>query len=835
MGVPIVITEEQERRLRAALELLQGIQLGDSVNTPDFHIEDFTDTYVALPPCGETIPAMVGLTPGVNTCCIFKLVKETSASDYKLEAVRSSNGSYARYPIYNIYDRAVTDTIYVKVHKDKYGRYMCERPPSTADTTTPDPGQQAGCTGTCLYRWDTVNEAWDRISSNCAEREGGVVEPPTCLCPTTTTTTTLAPGVTTTSTSTTTTTSTSEAPCDCPWPPRCGTELNEEYTVFCVKDLGEEPDCYPCAEDCIWAWNSTLKTWERFDDTQCTGANCLCEEPDFCGDGVCFYTRTTCVQAGSVQPQPHCGASTTTTSTTSSTTTTPEGCGADRKCTWYNNPFGGIVKLSDTCDVSCPCSTPEEVTECETVDTPCVMQPPTTTCGPSCGGSCVWFWHDVAARWYQSWITGCSSDCLAEGLACACQPPTHTGACGEITSTDCGIVYPTTLEPTTTTGPTNPPTTTTPDPESCTGRTCKYRWSDFTSSWDLVSTQCRDDLGCPCSGPPDFDGGASGECATQPCRPTTTSTTTSTSTTVACICYDPTTTLGPGATSACFMQCIGGEWTFVNPTIEGAGCSGGCPASCFCTDGDVVEGYVCSAEDEGAVLLGDCQTTTTSSTTTSTSSTCASGCGASCGMECVDNVWTIYGDCDCLPNCTCESQPFGAYKKEGDPCAGTALAEGLCRQTGACCDEANGCTIQTANICSDLGGTYQGNGTDCDPNPCGATTTTTTTTAGPVGACCKVDDCTVLPEADCDAPYVWQGEGTDCDPNPCAVTTTTAEPTTTTTTAGPGGCGTCPYMWDEMSLVWVENGSGSCTEGCNCVTPPGSGSFDGQTVDYPCA
>ncbi len=41
-----------------------------------------------------------------------------------------------------------------------------------------------------------------------------------------------------------------------------------------------------------------------------------------------------------------------------------------------------------------------------------------------------------------------------------------------------------------------------------------------------------------------------------------------------------------------------------------------------------------------------------------------------------------------------------------------------CCNTGACCVDTD-CSIQTESDCTDMGGTYQGDDTTCDPNPCG--------------------------------------------------------------------------------------------------------------------
>ena len=70
-------------------------------------------------------------------------------------------------------------------------------------------------------------------------------------------------------------------------------------------------------------------------------------------------------------------------------------------------------------------------------------------------------------------------------------------------------------------------------------------------------------------------------------------------------------------------------------------------------------------------------------------------------------------------------------------------------QTGACCvNPPNGlpqCLIRTQAECAQINGVYQGNGTDCDPNPCTA----------PTGACCIGSggflSCQILTSAQCAA------------------------------------------------------------------------------------
>ncbi len=82
--------------------------------------------------------------------------------------------------------------------------------------------------------------------------------------------------------------------------------------------------------------------------------------------------------------------------------------------------------------------------------------------------------------------------------------------------------------------------------------------------------------------------------------------------------------------------------------------------------------------------------------------------------------------------------------------------------TGACCNEATGvCTITTQSDCA-----YSWLGPDV---PCDATTCPA---PAPMGACCLVDQgvCVVMTEADCVGQSgEYQGDDTDCDPNPCVI------------------------------------------------------------------
>jgi mono/diheme cytochrome c family protein len=69
--------------------------------------------------------------------------------------------------------------------------------------------------------------------------------------------------------------------------------------------------------------------------------------------------------------------------------------------------------------------------------------------------------------------------------------------------------------------------------------------------------------------------------------------------------------------------------------------------------------------------------------------------------------------------------------------------------------------VTTQTACEAAGGTYQGDGTSCTPDPCAVAAT---------GACCATDDtCSVTTQADCEAAGgTYQGDDTSCTPDPCA-------------------------------------------------------------------
>lgn len=82
----------------------------------------------------------------------------------------------------------------------------------------------------------------------------------------------------------------------------------------------------------------------------------------------------------------------------------------------------------------------------------------------------------------------------------------------------------------------------------------------------------------------------------------------------------------------------------------------------------------------------------------------------------------------------------------------------------ACCFNDGSCQFLLADDCTAQGGTPQGVDTTCETVNC----------ALPTGACCdEVGNCTITTAADCTGTYL--GDGTVCDPNPCP---TAVQPTT---------------------------------------------------------
>jgi hypothetical protein len=134
---------------------------------------------------------------------------------------------------------------------------------------------------------------------------------------------------------------------------------------------------------------------------------------------------------------------------------------------------------------------------------------------------------------------------------------------------------------------------------------------------------------------------------------------------------------------------------------------------------------------------------------------------------------------------------------------------------GACCMADGSCSAQTADDCAAVGGTYQGDGISCNPNPC----------PQPSCACCfEVGTCQELTESECvDAGGAYQGYGTTCDPNLCP------QPT--------GACcfedGSCQELTESdcMDSGGAYQGNGISCNPNLCPQPTGACCFDEEVCE----
>ncbi|CAG1006953.1 Spore coat protein A [Phycisphaerales bacterium] len=135
--------------------------------------------------------------------------------------------------------------------------------------------------------------------------------------------------------------------------------------------------------------------------------------------------------------------------------------------------------------------------------------------------------------------------------------------------------------------------------------------------------------------------------------------------------------------------------------------------------------------------------------------------------------------------------------------------------TGACCVSGTGCIITTSADCTTQGGTFQGSGTTCSPDPC----------SPPTGACClSTGYCSITTAADCATQGgTYNGDGTDCGMISCPIPLTPfvdalpVPPVMQPTTGVPGGAAHYDITMSEFeqqlhrdlppTRVWGYNGT----------------------------
>lgn len=141
------------------------------------------------------------------------------------------------------------------------------------------------------------------------------------------------------------------------------------------------------------------------------------------------------------------------------------------------------------------------------------------------------------------------------------------------------------------------------------------------------------------------------------------------------------------------------------------------------------------------------------------------------------------GTCETLSSVDCATEG-GTYQGDGESCTPNPCPQ----PTGACCYANGTCEVIGQSDCTLMGGAYQGTDTVCKPNPC----------PQPTGACCFNDGtCQILTSADCVSQSgTYQGDDSMCIPQMCPVVLTPyvdplpIPPLATPTSGTPGGVAT---------------------------------------------
>ena len=164
------------------------------------------------------------------------------------------------------------------------------------------------------------------------------------------------------------------------------------------------------------------------------------------------------------------------------------------------------------------------------------------------------------------------------------------------------------------------------------------------------------------------------------------------------------------------------------------------------------------------------------------------------------------GSCvDAVTSAMCSSMG-GTFQGAGSNCGSVDCGP----VTGACCFSDGGCAIFSANDCASFGGTYQGDNVTCGQANC----------PQPTGACCFSDGgCAVFTANDC-ASFggTYQGDGVTCGQANCP------QPT--------GACcfddGSCTVLeqGDCSSSGGIYQGDGVTCGQANCPQPTGACCFD---------
>jgi hypothetical protein len=230
---------------------------------------------------------------------------------------------------------------------------------------------------------------------------------------------------------------------------------------------------------------------------------------------------------------------------------------------------------------------------------------------------------------------------------------------------------------------------------------------------------------------------------------------------------------------------------------------------------------VCSAPSSPPTNI--CQITQTSCSTLGGDCACCNttGCQRKCSYKGNGyGGWTKIAD-PCPTTCPCPGRPLGQSQSDCDridftcgeivptnTSTSTTTGTGTTTSTttvgpGACCWPGGTCTILDSNTCVSSGGSFQGAGTVCSPNPC----PTTTTTATPLGRCCYPSGgCNDNMAKDFCEQYqggTWTVNAT-CGPFPYAAC---GLATTSTTSSTPAPLGACCCYNEGTGVYTCTNGN----------------------------
>ena len=217
--------------------------------------------------------------------------------------------------------------------------------------------------------------------------------------------------------------------------------------------------------------------------------------------------------------------------------------------------------------------------------------------------------------------------------------------------------------------------------------------------------------------------------------------------------------------TAVHCQQIGGTYNGDGSVCTTILCPGGNVGACCLPNGCGIR-----TQAECAQLGGTYQGNGTSCATSAGTTPCPT---VQVGGCCLPSPTTTGRGCTVTSQAQC-TQLGGTYQGNGTHC-GSPGSGGPCPQPqiGACCLPTGGCVMSTQAHCTQLGGTYNGNGSICTAFPGG----TSTCPQPQVGACCipnstTASGCTVTSQAHCtQLGGTYQGNGTNCGtlttPGPC--------------------------------------------------------------------